>query len=387
MTGDGLRVDVVRWDDVDDELIARWWDLEARAVEPNVYLAPGFVAAAVGHLTGPDRVAVVTARRPGELDRLAGLAVVAAEPPTRARPLPHLAAYRSRHSYLSGLLVDGADPAVVTAGLLDGVRTGAGGRMGLRFTRLAGQGPVGRALAGAVRERGWGWRRQHGQARAVLDLDAHRAHDRWDHALSANRRRKYRRAVRGLERLGPVSWTALSGPEVGPTQLDTFLRLEHDGWKGRHGTSLLSGAADEDFFRAVAGAFRERGRLLFTELRVGDRVVASTCNLTAGTDGFAFKVGWAHDLARHSPGVVNEVMMLEHHDRIPPGLRRIDSGATAGSFIDTYWPDRRVLVDGVVTFDPVTAGAWAAADRAVSAARWARGRGLPLSWGRRARSG
>ncbi|MFV0257034.1 MAG: GNAT family N-acetyltransferase [Acidimicrobiales bacterium] len=384
-TGDRLVVEVRRWDDVDDDLIDRWWDLEGRAVEPNVYLAPGFVAPAVRHLTGADGVTVVTVSRSGEPDRLTGLGVTVAEPPCRARPVPHVAAYRSRHTYLSGLLVDGTDPVATIGGLLDGIRTRAGGRAGLRFTRLPARGPVGLAMARAVAERGWRWHPQRRTERAVLDLDAHRAHDRWDHALSANRRKKHRRALRGLDRSGPVTWAATAGTAVGPDQFDTFLRLEHDGWKGRQGSSLLADRADLAFFRAVCAAFRPRGRLLVTELTVGDRVAASTWNLTAGTDGFAFKLGWDPAFARHSPGVVNEVMMLEHHDRLPAGLRRIDSGAAAGSFIETYWPDRRALIDGVVTFDPATAAAWAVADRAVAAARTARDRGVNR-W-RTARSG
>jgi CelD/BcsL family acetyltransferase involved in cellulose biosynthesis len=87
---------------------------------------------------------------------------------------------------------------------------------------------------------------------------------------------------------------------------------------------------------------------LFTELRVGDRVVASTSNFVSGGAGFAFKVGWESELRKYSPGMLNEVELVRAAPEVCADLAWFDSGAAPDSFINRLWPRRRELATLVV---------------------------------------
>jgi Acetyltransferase (GNAT) domain len=84
-------------------------------------------------------------------------------------------------------------------------------------------------------------------------------------------------------------------------------------------------------------------RALFTELRVDGRAVASTCNFVSGPMGFAFKVGWDPEHRKLGPGMLNEVEFIRHARSHCADLISFDSGASADSFINRLWPERRDL--------------------------------------------
>jgi CelD/BcsL family acetyltransferase involved in cellulose biosynthesis len=128
--------------------------------------------------------------------------------------------------------------------------------------------------------------------------------------------------------------------------VEAFLDLEHRGWKGETRTSLRSNPADEAFFREAVAGFAGEERAVFTELLLDGEVIASTSNFVSGRAGFAFKIGWRPDLAKVSPGVLNEMELLTHMYGEPSlgDLDFWDSGAAEGSYIDKLWPGRRALV-------------------------------------------
>jgi CelD/BcsL family acetyltransferase involved in cellulose biosynthesis len=133
--------------------------------------------------------------------------------------------------------------------------------------------------------------------------------------------------------------------------VETFLHLEHLGWKGANRTSLRSSPLDEAFFRDLValsgpGAF-------FTELLVDGSVIASTSNFRIGDNGFAFKSGYHPEFSEASPGLLNEIFLLEHLEQASD-LAYLDSGAVEGSYMDTLWPDRDILYSGIVTASAFT---------------------------------
>ncbi|MFM8767660.1 MAG: GNAT family N-acetyltransferase, partial [Rubrivivax sp.] len=140
----------------------------------------------------------------------------------------------------------------------------------------------------------------------------------------------------------------LRGREVQDNTLQRFIELEHAGWKGTQGSSLRSNPHEEAFFLEMPRAFRQDGDLFFTELRLDGEVIASTCNLVAGQDGFAFKVCFDPRHARRSPGILNELGFLKGLERPVDHFRFIDSGSEPGSFIEQLWPDRTPLHSGTL---------------------------------------
>ena len=97
-----------------------WSDLEARALEANAYLSPHFVLPALRHLEPTAPIVIVLVERGHQrAGELMGVGVFRLCPPTPRFPLRHLVAYRSCHSYLSGLLVDHREAAAVVQTFFD----------------------------------------------------------------------------------------------------------------------------------------------------------------------------------------------------------------------------------------------------------------------------
>jgi CelD/BcsL family acetyltransferase involved in cellulose biosynthesis len=150
------------------------------------------------------------------------------------------------------------------------------------------------------------------------------------------------RCKRRLAEGGEVTWRCLRSG-VNTAVVDTFLRLEDQGWKAEEKTSLRSSPADQAFFHDVVARFDGESRALFTELRVGERVIASTSNFVSGGAGFAFKVGWDYELKKLGPGILNETELVREAPEVCADLAWFDSGAQPDSFIDRLWPERREL--------------------------------------------
>src|SRR5262249_20934562 len=137
-----------------------------------------------------------------------------------------------------------------------------------------------------------------------------------------------RRKRRRLAEHGAVSWCLTMGAEVGAEHAERLLALEHNGWKGEKGESMLSDPDHAQFCRQMVDGFRGAGRGFFCELMVGGRVIATANYLTSGDAGFAFKIGWDPEYAKCSPGILNEVEFVERAgDGRLSALQYIDSGA------------------------------------------------------------
>lgn len=334
----------VRWRapaDLSDDDQRAWAELEGRAAEPNAFLSPHFVLPALRHLDS--RASVVLAwveHLNGEGRRdVVGVGVFHRTLGTRSFPWPHLKAYQSEHTYLGGLLVDAHAVSAVVEALRQALSRSGGLWQGLELPKVDGGG----ALARVVQDRSG--RHLSGQLlgvqeRSMLTLAA--CGEDLLREVLGRKLNEINRCLRRLREQGEVSWHCLRR-DIPAESVEAFLHLEHQGWKGESGTSLRSTPAGERFFREAVARFDQAGRALFTELRVDDRVVASTCNFVSGRMGFAFKVGWDPALRRLGPGMLNEVEFIRQVQVHCPDLDTFDSGASADSFINRLWPERRLL--------------------------------------------
>jgi CelD/BcsL family acetyltransferase involved in cellulose biosynthesis len=340
----GLSVRARRFAELHEETDEAWVRLESRAVDANAFLSPHFVRPALRHLEPDLDPVVLTASAPdGEM---VGLGVFRDRGPSRRFPLRHLGAFRSKHSYLSGWLLD-RDVAPEAMRALLGYISAPGTRWhGIVFPHAPADESHGLMLEAATAF-GGRWFEYTRRLRATLAVEE--AGEPAIERLSAQRRKTLRRNVRQLEGRGPVEWTLRAADgELRPC-VERFLALEHSGWKGPAGGSLLSSPGCEAFFRQMVEGFGREGRVFFTELSVGGQVVSSTCNLVSGGEGFAFKIGWDPGYASMSVGTLNEVELMRQAPQRLSHLRRLDSGSEPGSYMDALWAGRRTLVDGVLS--------------------------------------
>ena len=338
-----ITVRLLQWKDLTPGRLAAWADLESRALDPNAYLSPHFVMPAQRYLDGHADPLVIWIEQEGTAGHeVLGVGIFDAVRGTRRFPLPHLRAFISRHSYLSGLLVDSTVASEVIEAWITYCTSKAFRWHGIDFKYWQADGKSEQLVRSIAPQHGITWHEYERMSRAVL-YPSQAGEPYIESQLSTNRRKDARRCMRRLGDIDPVAWTPLQGSAVDEACIDRFLELERDGWKGEQGDALLSNSADEQFFREMVRGFAGADRVLFAELRVGERVICSTSNFLSGRAAFAFKIGWHRDFAKMSPGTLNEVELIRQAPYLLGKLEFIDSGAGLNSFIDELWVDRRPL--------------------------------------------
>jgi Acetyltransferase (GNAT) domain len=345
-----FRVRQVQFDELDSETVNSWESLEDRALESNAFLSPRFVIPAMRHLGKPQELRqtmfVFVERANGGAADLVGAGVFVKTSGNRNFPLPHLRAFRSLHSYLSGILVDRDEAEGAVRAFFQFFCDKNATWHGVEFEYRPVDGIQAELITGVAEEFGSLWAEQERIHRAIFaPSEGGEAYIRSQ--FSSGRIKDLRRMRRRLEEQGDIHWRALFGNEVDGQSIERFLDIEHMGWKGENGTSLRSRPAHEAFFREMVGGFREKEGLFFTEMYLNNVVIASTSNLISGGTGFAFKIGWDPRYAKMGPGVLNEVEFIQRAPKLCGSLSYIDSGALEGSFIDQFWVGRRALASGI----------------------------------------
>ncbi len=335
-----------------------WAALEDQALEANAYLSPCFMLPALQHLD-PDAGAqiILIERRAAGVTKLAGVAVVCRRQRSDILPLPHWEIYTSRHSYLSAPLIDRQMAHPATACLLKKLARLAPLSAGLVIRNIDHDGPLLATFSEVVQAKGRTLGLIGVQQRAML-VPANAGLDSLKQAL----RSKYaemERCRRRLSEQSELQWL-IHRETVSSDVIDAFLQLENTGWKREEGTALMSNPADEAFFRDMAHRFATAGRALFTELRLDNKVIASTSNFVSGQVGFAFKVGWDESLRKYGVGILNEAELVRYAPTVCADLSYIDSGSAPNSFIEKLWPQQRRLVTAFVPTSAWGALAWRA---------------------------
>jgi hypothetical protein len=352
--GKKFKVDVLNRGELNNSLIQQWTDLEQRSVEGNAYLSPHFILPSIKYLTpNTEVIFVFITYVTGNTSVLTGVGIFEYCRWTKRLPLPHFKAYRTPHSYLSGLLVDEEFMDLTLSAFFAFFSKFKKYSCGVEFinrtedTRLAK-----RFQIAASRERVV-FHEYYSKQRAIL-LPQKLNSDYLQGVLSKKIKKTLRYNHNILSKSGEIRWNVLTGQQIVTSCVDRFLNLEHMGWKGEEGTSLLSNSNEEAFFREMISGFAQNGRAFFTELAVNGQVIASTVNLISSKIGYAFKIGWDTGFAQASPGILNEVEFIKNAAELFPHLEYIDSGAEEGSFIEKLWLDRYPLVSGFYATNALT---------------------------------
>ncbi len=325
-----------RVDDLVAAEVAAWQQLSGRCAEPNPFQSPEFVLPALRYLEDDAEGVRLLALE----DRVTGAwraaGVFRALSPSVSRPLSRLRSFSTVHSYLDVPLIDAEESTEVARAWLAHLSAGADWN-GLRIPQLVMDGTLASQWRESSSDPGYYVFDESRWSRAAIDLSRVRAEELLT-GCSKSRRKSLRRGRRWLEQQGAVVFR-LRRIEPGETEpVETFLQLEHLGWKGQEGTSLLSERRHAMFFRAMCEALAARGGVVFGELLVDDRVIASTCNLVSGHVLFAFKIGWDPQYAEASPGLLSELFLAESIAEEMPQVTLLDSCSSQGSHLEGLWP-------------------------------------------------
>ena len=341
-----------------------WTELGLQAgPHPNPFAMPQFVLPALRWLTPAQPPRLAWIERRGRASRqLLAVGAFQSRGPNLFVPLPHLCDYRTLHTPRSGLLVAPGEIATAMTALLDALRAQSRWRaLDLRnLPDRDGQLQTARQLALA---QGGGWFPRRSFARPVRGIHA------GDGATAQVESKERRRRRRRLAEQGALSFHLLQGAQADAQALEQHLHLEHAGWKGERGSSLLSSPAQAAFFRDMIAGFAALGLAAFMETRLDGKAIASSSNLRLGDTLNGLKIGWDPAYAAFSPGRLNETELQ----------RRLPQELPQPGFYDSQSQERSYLADLLPRRMPVETGTLALGRRAALAMRAARG-WRPLAW-------
>ncbi|MCC6949608.1 MAG: GNAT family N-acetyltransferase [Bradyrhizobiaceae bacterium] len=347
-----------------------WAELARRAIEPNVFLDPGFAMAAARHLEAGDigAVAVWSGRR------LAGLLPGRLEGVRSGRPFPTFAVWTHAFAPLSTPLVDRSAPAEVVRTMLKALRQVPGAPKLALLPLVAESGPVAQLIHGELARKQRSATRLAPYARAALFP----ASEGGKAELSAKRLAELRRQQRRLAEAGAVGRvTAKSLREIEPA-LGAYLELEAAGWKGRAGSAAKADAESAAFFREAVLALAAERKAQIDLLRLNGCAIAASITLFSGDRAWGWKTAYDESFARFSPGM-QLAFDLSQKLGADAQLALVDScAAPGGGIVDHMWPGRMAMADWLVPLEDgfsfqVALAAERARRAAISAAKALRG--------------
>jgi CelD/BcsL family acetyltransferase involved in cellulose biosynthesis len=326
-----------------------WRDLNARAIEPNVFYDPAFALAAApvfGTRTGAVLVWSKSSPRhlvgffPARADRRWGVTGT-------------LTGWTHPYAPLGVPLVDRDEAEAAIGAFFEHVGTNEKLPRLVLLPLVTQDGPFAQALRTVLARHGGEAIAFDVHTRALLAPIGQRV-TYLDHALSAKKLKELRRQRRRLSEQGTLKLIrATDSADIAPALAD-YAALEASGWKGRAGTAAGQDAAILAFMQEAVATLAAQGDARVDRLIQNDKTLAATITLRNGDTSWFWKIAYDETVARASPGVqltldVTEQLLAE------PAIARVDSCATAGHpMIDHLWRERLPLADLLIAPDRST---------------------------------
>lgn len=130
-------------------------------------------------------------------------------------------------------------------------------------------------------------------------------------SLSSKTRSELGRLRRKMEREHHAELRLVRVPRDLPAELQAGFEVEASGWKGRRGTAVLSSPQTTDFYRLVAGAFHDEGRLRLSSISLDGKLVAFDLGVLDHNRLYGLKFGYDESFRRFGPGLVLQLAEIE----------------------------------------------------------------------------
>ena len=334
------------------DLVEELEHLSARAIEPNLFFNPRFLAPAMPRLD--DRAVRLAVIRDGDetKSRLRLLAPFTVE---RAAPPFGVAVLRTWSNPFGPLgtpLVDCDDPAGVIGDFLDmlarphlklpRVLVLPEVRLDGPFAGLLGRHAEAYGLPLALANR---VERPHLLATGSADAYLREA-------VSGHHLRELQRLKRRLGEQGRLDYTVARAAEEVRLAIEAFLALEASGWKGRARTAMAIDRYRAAFVREAAQRLGERGMCHVHQLALDGKPIASLVVFVESGVAYTWKTAYDESLARLSPGTL---LMVEATRSLidDPAIEMADSCAAPDHpVMSRLWRERRPLGSLVIGLMP-----------------------------------
>jgi CelD/BcsL family acetyltransferase involved in cellulose biosynthesis len=337
---------------LDTSILGDWRMLGTRPIEPNGYYLADWELAVNASAQGRTGASTLCAWSDAPQATLIGLTPVVSLWQAYKVPLPALV---SGHPYgtLCTPLLDRDSAEVAATRLLRAARQAGAHALLLRDVAL--DGPVVQTITAALANDGLRPRLLQSYLRACLDATED-SDQLLREALGPKKLKELRRQRHRLAEHGAVDFDVARTPCQVAAALETFLKLEASGWKGRRGTALVQHAGDAAFIRRAAVALADNRQCEIVTLRAGNTAIAAGIVLRHQDRAFFFKLGVDERFSKFSPGV-QLTIDLTRHLCADPAIASADSTAGADHpMINPIWRGRFAIGDVLLPLrarDPV----------------------------------
>ena len=309
-----MKTKFVRFSKLSPRNLSDWNELSYHS-EPNAFATVEFISAAVQAFSVDPLVLLIH-----DDNNLVGVGAFERKIGTRAFPFPHLVSFMSEHSFSGGIMIHEGQKPYVMSVLLEIMSGWISPLGGFEIPKMYIGSDTHRCLSLAASNMYIECEVLGVYSRSVL-----RIKDRTDKELTDilgskrvldNTRNKRKLTALGI---GGLSWRSFRG-EIPKSVVESFLRIENTGWKKTEQTALGSTQAGRRFFNNLICNFQKSNRVLFTELCIGGRVIASTVNFLIRDVGFAFKIAVDDEFKKFSIGIMNEIEFMKNCKTAAPDI-------------------------------------------------------------------
>ena len=327
-----------------------WYELSYHS-QPNVFATLEFIAAAVLAYEKDPLILLVHDVR----DRLVVIGAFERVFGTRVFPFPHLVSFMTEHSFSSGLMIRSDSKFEAMDAVINMLSDWYSPVGGIEMPKTYALSDTVLCLSKAAQNM-----YRTADLASTYTRPALRIKNRNEQELKAmigsKRVSDNARNQRKLNALGQgeVSWRFINS-DIPDRAIQTFLDIENTGWKKEERSALASTEEGTEFFEQLIYNFAKSNRVLFTELCLGDRVIASTVNFTIQNVGFAFKIAVDDEFKKYSIGIMNEIEFMKSAGTAAPTIEVMDSCAGRKSFMEGLWTEDEIEVGTLVIPTSVSA--------------------------------
>jgi hypothetical protein len=336
------------------ELVDELDFLSARAIEPNIFFNPHFLAPAMPRLDDREvRLAVI---RDGSEDRsrLRLLVPFSVEKPPIPIGVSMMRTWSNPFGPLGTPLLDRDDPVGVVEDFLAMLsRPHLKLPKVLMLPEMRLDGAVASVLKTVAETSGLPLltvgRTERPFLESTLDGEAY-----LKNSLNPHHTGEFRRQKRRLAEQGELVHHVARGPDEIRPAIETFLALEARGWKGRKRTAMADDRYRAAFAREAVHGLAERDMCRIHSLTLDGKPIASLIVFIEAGVAYTWKTAYDEEYAAFSPGVLLliEVTMQHLED---PNIDLTDSCAVPDHpVVSRLWSERKPIGTLMIGLTPAT---------------------------------
>lgn len=316
--------------------------LSRRAIEPNIYFNPRFLAPAIPRLDDREVRLAVLRDETDKRSRLRFMMPYTVERPVAGSIGPAVIRSWSTVFGPGGTpLIDGDDPAGTMDEVLDMLSRPHLGLPGvLVLPDIHSDGPAARILRAAALVREFPVYSTRPVTRAFIETQDE-AEDYIRKALSSHHRRGFGRLLRRLGEKGELEFNLTRDVNGVFERMEEFLALEARGWKGARRSAMASDRMQAAFARETVNGLARQDMMRILTLDLDGRAIASLLVMIERGTAYTWKIAFDEAYAAFSPGML---LMIEATRMLidDPNVERADSCAVPDHpMMDRIWSERR----------------------------------------------